>query len=161
MSRVTRNSDFHNVKAQDRTFFAASQAYGHRNLLQSERMAGLLIEVIKRNREQGRLRLHEYVIMPDHFHVLLTLGKAVSIEKAMQYIKGGFSFRAARDGIYRGEVWQVGFTEVQIHTVNEFQARQKYIHMNPVRRGLVATPEEYLFSSIREVLDPAPEHLRG
>jgi putative transposase len=161
MSRIARNSDFSNVKADDRTFFATSQAYGHRNLLQSERMAGLLIEVVKRNREQGRLRLHDYIVMPDHFHVLLTFGKAISIEKAMQYIKGGFSFRAAKEGIYPGEIWQAGFTEVQLHTVDEFQVRQKYIHMNPVRRGLVAAPEEYPFSSIREVLDPAPEHLRG
>src|SRR6185436_19853391 len=135
MSRIQRHSSFENVRVPNRTFFVTSQAFEGRNLLQSERMAALLIEVLKNNWQQNRFLLHEYVVMPNHFHSLLTVGEGISIEKAMQYIKRGFSFRAKKEGVYTREVWQVGFTETQIYDVEQFEIRRNYIYMNPVRRG--------------------------
>ena len=40
--------------------------------------------------------MHAFVVMPDHFHLLITIGPELSIERAIQFIKGGFAFRAAR-----------------------------------------------------------------
>ena len=65
-------------------------------------------------RAQGKFRLHEFVVMPDHFHVLLTVEAELSIEKAVQFTKGGFAFRAGRELRFRAPVWQKGFSEVRI-----------------------------------------------
>jgi putative transposase len=53
-------------------------------------------------------------VMPNHLHVLLTVGRDMTIEKAMQLIKGGFSYRLKKEFGYVGEVWQRGFSEMRI-----------------------------------------------
>jgi hypothetical protein len=55
-------------------------------------MAQLLLDVLAENRKK-RFLLHEFVIMPNHFQLLLTPAAGVPLEKALQLIKGGFSFR--------------------------------------------------------------------
>jgi len=102
--------------------------------------------------------LHAFVIMPDHFHVLITPAPDVSLEKAMQFIKGGFSFRLKSSF----EVWERSFNESQIPTEEKFVSCAKYIEDNPVRRGLATAPEAYPFSSAaRGRLDVMPVHLQG
>jgi putative transposase len=77
-----------------RTFFVTSSIAEKRNLLQSDRSAALFLRVLYDYRAQRKYRLHEFVVMPDHFHLLITVGSEMSIEKAVQFIKGGFAFRA-------------------------------------------------------------------
>jgi putative transposase len=102
--------------------------------------------------------LHAFVIMPDHFHALITPAPDVSLEKAMQFIKGGFSFRLKS----KLDVWMRSFNESQISTEEKFMSCVRYIEENPVRRGLAATPEAYHFSSaFRGRLDAMPLYLRG
>jgi len=108
-------------------------------------------------RGHGRFLLHAFVIMPDHFHALITPAPDVSLEKAMQFIKGGFSFRLKS----KLDVWMRSFNESQIMSAEKFQSCVRYIQANPVRRGLALTPEAFDFSSARcDGLDPMPVHLR-
>jgi REP element-mobilizing transposase RayT len=85
-----------------RTFFVTSTTAGRRALLQSDRMAQLLVDVLAENRRKGRFLLHEFVIMPNHFHLLLTPAAEIPLEKALQFIKGGFSYRAKREIVVIG-----------------------------------------------------------
>jgi putative transposase len=80
-----------------RTFFVTSITNGRRSILQSRKMAGLFMDVLQENRKKSRFLLHEFVVMPDHFHLLITPATDVSMEKAVQFIKGGFSFRAKKE----------------------------------------------------------------
>jgi putative transposase len=64
-----------------------------RSLFQVTATAELLEQTILDYHSQGKFLLHAFVIMPDHFHALITPAPEVSLEKAMQFIKGGFSFR--------------------------------------------------------------------
>ena len=73
MSIPIRNADRSQVLASERTFFITSSIWGKRSLLQSDRVARLLIEVFYHYREQGKYLLHEFVVMPDHFHVICPL----------------------------------------------------------------------------------------
>ena len=96
--------------------------------------------------------------MPDHFHALITPAPDVSLEKAMQFIKGGFSFRFKS----KVDVWMRSFNESQIMTKTKFMNCVQYIEENPVRRGLASTPQAHPFSSAARVpLDPMPSHLQG
>ena len=75
------------------TYFVTSSTFGKKALLQKQENAQLLLDVIVANRTRNHFLLHAYVVMPDHFHLLLTPGQDITVERAMQFIKGGFSFR--------------------------------------------------------------------
>ena len=130
-----------------RTFFVTSVAWGRRSIFQTERMSRLFLDVLYDQRKKSRLELHEFVVMPDHFHLLITPAYEIPLEKAVQYLKGGFSFRAKRELDFNGEVWQEGFTLRRIEDPDDFASHQYYIWNNPVKRGLASRPEDYLYSS--------------
>jgi len=137
-----------------RTFFVTSVTWGRRSLFRAEPMAELFLETMLRYRKQ--------VLMPDHFHLLLTPAHDVSLEKAVQLIKGGFSFRVKKEMEKNLEIWQPGPTEHRIKDAIDYDRHVKYIHENPVKRGLVENPEEYPYGSAsgRFDLDEAPPGLK-
>ncbi|PYX27093.1 MAG: hypothetical protein DMG80_19585 [Acidobacteria bacterium] len=76
----------------DRTFFITSVTAQRRTLFQRTAASELLLDVFQHYRRQGKFLVHDFVIMPDHFHALITPAHEISLEKAVQFIKGGFSF---------------------------------------------------------------------
>jgi putative transposase len=76
-----------------RTYFVTSVTAQRRRVFQVVANAELLRGTLLDYRNQRRFLLHAFVVMPDHFHAIITPAPEVSLEKAMQYIKGGFSFR--------------------------------------------------------------------
>jgi putative transposase len=83
--------------------------------------------------------------MPDHVHMLLTVFDNMTIEKAMQFLKGRFSHRLSHELGHKGEVWQRGFTEVQVMDSGSFEKHREYIAQNPVKSRLVESPDEFPF----------------
>ncbi|MCU1271831.1 MAG: hypothetical protein JWN74_3125 [Acidobacteriaceae bacterium] len=144
----------------DGNYFVTSSTFQKKALLQSERMASLLIATLIEYRNQQKYELHEFVVMPDHFHLLIT--PIVTLERAIQLIKGGFSFRAGRLFRVPGNIWQTSFYDRRVRDAEEHQAFRQYIHWNPVKRGLVRSPEEYGYSSVSRSakLDPLPQRLK-
>jgi len=67
----------------------------------------------------------------------------MSIERAVQFIKGGFSYRLKKEFGYLGEVWQQGFSEVRVEDNESLLQHRQYIAQNPVKAGLVDSPEKY------------------
>jgi putative transposase len=106
-------------------------------------MALLLIELLRDYMRSGKMAIHDFVIMPNHVHVLMTLPGESSLEKAMQLIKGGFSFRARKELGFQGEIWQRGYSDVRILDDHSFQNHRMYIDNNPVRAGLAERPDAY------------------
>ena len=96
--------------------------------------------------------------MRDHVHLILTPAPLVSIEKAMQFIKGGFSHRAKKEMIFPGEIWQKGYNEHRIQGASDYAQHVEYVRMNPVKAGWVERPEDYPYSSARlqTEVDPPP-----
>jgi putative transposase len=148
--------------SNSRTFFVTSSTQNKCHLLQSERSAGLFVEVLYHYRAQGKFRLHEWVAMPDHFHLLLTVESDMSIESAVHFVKGGFAFRAGKEVGIRAPFWQKGFSEVRVFDGQHYAKIRDYIRSNPVKRHLVAQPEEYFYSSARPgfELDLPPQRLK-
>jgi putative transposase len=143
---------------ETRTYLVTAVTAERRSLFQVTGTAELLEQTILDYRSQGKFILHAFVIMPDHFHALITPAADVSLEKAMQFIKGGFSFRLKS----KHDVWMRSFNESQVSTEEKFMSCVRHIEENPVRRGLAATTEDYRFSSAaRGGLDPMPVHLQG
>jgi putative transposase len=136
-----------------------SSTWGRRALFHKERWARLLIDTLYHHRGSAYL-LHEFVIMPDHIHLLLT--PKTSLEKAAQFIKGGFSHRAKKEPGSNMEVWQKGFSDHRIRDAADYGQRVSYIQQNPVRKHLCERAEEYPYSSARAEfeLDPVPQGLK-
>jgi len=142
------------------TYFITAGTFQKQQLLQSDRMAGLLLDVLQGYRAQEKYLLHEFVPMPDHFHLLIT--PLSTLERALQLIKGGFSFRARRELGFPGELWEKSFYDRRVRGGEEYSAFRQYIHRNAVKRGLAALPEEYPYGSARSglTLDAVPQRLK-
>ena len=118
------------------------------------------MDVLLCYREQRKYLLHELVIMPNHFHLLISPLAPVTLEKAIQFIKGGFSYRARKELGFQGEIWQTSFHDRRVRDHTEYSEFKRYIHLNPVRRGLAAVPAQYEFSSAKLTLDETPQGLK-
>lgn len=116
-----------------------------RRILQSERNAGLLVEILRSLVAEHKFELHDFVVMPDHLHLLLTVHDDMTIEKAMQLVKGRFSRRLSLEFGFKGEVWHRGFTEVQVMNRESFEIHREYIAQNPVKARLAVSAEEFPF----------------
>ncbi len=103
----------------------------------------LLVDVLRSYVAARKFLLHDFVIMPDHVHLLVTVDGDMTIEKAIQLIKGGFSYRLKREFQFLGEVWQRGFSEVRADDREGFLRHREYIAQNPVKAGLARSAEEY------------------
>ena len=113
MAKPARNVSSEAILSSERVFFATTKTSAARRILQSERNAMLLIEVLRSNVAAGKFQLHDFVIMPDHLHLLMALPSDMTIERAMQLVKGGFSYHLRKGCGFQSEVWQRGFSEVR------------------------------------------------
>ena len=143
MAQPSRNACLDAILSPARIFFVTTKTSMGRCLLQSERNAGLLIDVLRSHVAAQKFKLHDFVIMPDHVHLLLTVEDGMTIEKAVQLIKGTFSYRLTKEFGHLGEVWQRGFSEVQVLNRESFMQHRTYIAMNPVKAGFVDSSGQY------------------
>jgi putative transposase len=124
------------------TFFITTITYNRRRLFQLPSNAELFLETLQHYRAEGAYKLHAFVIMPDHVHLLLT-PNAKTISQTMNLIKGGLSRRIAS----KFPVWQRGFADHLILDRDHLESRRTYIHQNPVRAHITTTAELYPYSS--------------
>jgi len=116
------------------------------------------LQILYRHRREGRYELHAFVLMPEHVHLLLTPAMDVTIERAVQLIKGAYSHELGGIIGRKREVWQRGFTDHRIRNELDFMHHRNYIHQNPAERRLVNDPAECRYCSAFPgfKLDPWP-----
>ena len=141
------------------TYMVTAETWERRALFRAEPWAKLFIDTLYHYRGSSYL-LHQFVIMPDHIHLLIT--PITSLEKTVQFIKGGFSYRAKKDLGSKMEIWQKGFSDHRIRDAEDYAQHIEYIRHNPVRKRLAERPEEYAFSSACPgfELDQVPQGLK-
>jgi putative transposase len=141
------------------TYFVTSNTAGRKPFFRHERWAQLFIQTLYGYTPE-RFLLHGFVIMPDHFHLLIAPKE--SLERAVQCIKGGFSFKAKRDFGWTTDVWVAGFSDHRVRDFEDFEIHQQYIARNPVKSRLVEQAEAYAYSSAnrRYELDALPQGLK-
>jgi putative transposase len=144
------------------TYFITTSTSGGHALFQSARVAELFLTTLFSYRDRGMFRIHEFVLMPNHLHILLTPAPDITIERAVQFIKGGFSYRAGKELGMSREMWQRGYVDHRIRNAEGYSQHREYIRSNPVRAHLASAPEEYAKSSAFPgfALDPVPQGLK-
>ena len=102
---------------------------------------------------KGLCSLHAYVVMPNHVHVLWT--PQVSLPVLVRSVKGPVA-RTANQLLGRAgkPFWQEEYFDRIVRTEKEFSQIRRYIEWNPVTVTLVASPEEFRWSSAFAGLKP-------
>ncbi len=117
------------------------------NLFQRDQVAELMVAAFFKYRDAGEFELHEYVVMPNHIHLLLSVDESQKLSRAIQLIKGGFSHSLRQNGIVFRAVWEQRYYDRRIRDENDLAEVCHYIRQNPVRKGLVERTEDYPYSS--------------
>ncbi|MFI5128256.1 MAG: REP-associated tyrosine transposase [Candidatus Acidiferrales bacterium] len=140
------------------SYFVTTKCWQGRCVFQMPETAQILVETLLHYRDEKAYFLHEFVLMPDHLHLLITPSASASLEKAVQLIKGGSSRCIHKQGNQAIEIWQKGFYDWTIRDANDWNARVQYIRMNPVRAKLVDQTGDWPYSSAgdRFAMDPTP-----
>jgi len=140
------------------TYFVTFSTRQRRRLFVVENYVRLFLQTLYRYRREGRYQLHAFVVMPEHVHLLLIPAQTVTLEHAIQLIKGGYSHALGTIIGRNREIWQRGFTDHRIRDDRDFIHHQNYIHQNPVEQKFASDPCEYRYSSAFPgyKLDPRP-----
>lgn len=160
---VTYLTDFGGGVIQDARMssdgtYTLTVATAHRMpVFRREIAARLMVETLLLYRGQRKYLLHEFVVMPEHADVLITLAEGVTVERVAQLVKGGFAFRMGVTG-----VWEDGFRSYRVKDGREYEAERDRIRASPVRALLAGREHQYMYSSAAGLvrLDAAPEWQR-
>jgi REP-associated tyrosine transposase len=140
------------------SYFITTKCAENRSIFQIPDNAKILVDTLFQYRNQSAYQLHEFVVMPNHLHLLLTPGESISLEKCVQLIKGASSHEIHKQRHHKLEIWQKSFHDWTIRDESDWNEKAEYIRMNPVRAKLVENPGAWLFSSANKtfLIDPMP-----
>ena len=144
------------------THFITAPTFHRKRLFQNELYGDLLTEVLMQWRQQCSVALHDYVVMPDHLHLLFSVPEDRADAGAFTQLQQTFAKELQSQFGYDGEVWDAKIRERTVGSPADAAECAKMIHSNPVRVGFCDTATEYRMSSKAShwVLDPLPEALR-
>ncbi len=113
-----------------------------RPVFEIARIAELFVDTLLHYRTVGHYKLHAYVVMPDHVHLLLT-PQGMTLDQAVELIKHGFAYRLDS----QLPLWQNGFTGYSVANLRDLEIVRAFIHQIPVRAHLATAAELYRHSS--------------
>jgi len=144
------------------SYFVTSRTWENRRLFITEPACSLFVESLLRYRQNGAYALHAFVLMPDHFHVLLTPAHDTTLERAVQLIKGGSARMLGLARRLQFPAWQRGFSDHRIRDTVDYGSHVRYVEQNPVRKRLVVEAREYRWSSVsgQYEMDDPPQGLK-
>lgn len=116
----------------------------------SDEVCKRILEVFEQNRKRYGLLCLGYVLMPDHVHAILYQpNDSANVSRFMRRFKSETAF-LSKPTAYPGEpLWRRRFDDVSLPGMEAVMTRLRYVHGNPVRRGIVTQPEEFQWSSAK------------
>ena len=120
--------------------------------LKDEKLRDVLVTAFEQTRLRYRFRVYGFVIMPEHVHLLISEPERGTVANVIQSLKISSAMHSTglRDG---GEqhrpLWQKRYYDRNVRDYDEFVEKLRYIHRNPVRRGLTEQPGDWQWSSFR------------
>ena len=120
----------------------------HRRLpyLNSDHSRSVFLGILEGVRQRHQFYLFGYVLMPEHVHLLLSEPRHEQLHDTLRVLKGQTS-KLLKGG--RTQFWQPRYYDFNVFTQRKFVEKLRYIHRNPVTRGLVKKTEDRPWSSFR------------
>ena len=155
-------SGLHRTYGAHHLHFITCSCYRRLPFLNSERARDRLLSILEQTRQRYRFVVVGYVVMPEHIHLLLTEPEVGNPSTVMQVIKQRTAKallpRRKRHDPHQRELfgeetrrafWQARFYDFNVWTTKKRVEKLRYMHRNPVKRGLVESPEQWRWSSSR------------
>ncbi|MGH9606442.1 MAG: REP-associated tyrosine transposase [Terracidiphilus sp.] len=133
--RYQQTGDFH---------FLTFSCYHRSAYLASAKACALFESALERTRRRFRLAIAGYVAMPEHVHLLVSEPREGDLSSAVRSLKLSVSLRSVERPF-----WQARYYDFNVRSEDKFTEKLRYIHRNPVARGLVTRPEDWPWSSYR------------
>jgi putative transposase len=132
------------------THFVTFSCYRRMPRLHEDLVRGIFVESLERTRRSYCFRVYGYVVMPEHVHLLVSEPDVAVLATAIQALKIS---AAQRQRHYHpeddGTFWQKRYYDHNVRSYQSFVEKLRYIHRNPVARGLVEKPDGWQWSSFR------------
>jgi putative transposase len=106
------------------------------------------LDILRLASERFGIIVHGYCLMLNHYHILIETPRA-NISKAMHFINSFYVAYYRPAHMYNGHLFQGRFKSILVQKDEYLNELSRYIHLNPVRAGLVSRPEGYEWSSYR------------
>ena len=129
--------------------FLTFSCYQRQPHLRTEEMRDLVVAALEHAQLTFRFRVYGFVVMPEHVHLLISEPVRATVAQAMQSLKISSARRAAERAGKSFSLWQTRYYDRNLRDDKEFVEKLRYVHRNPVKRGLCARPEEWRWSSFR------------
>src|SRR5208282_1609614 len=144
------------------TYFVTTKAWQNVSVFQVREAAEIVIAKLIEYRDKQNYLLHDFVLMPNHLHLILTPAVSVSLEKCVQLIKGGSSSEIHKVRGNKRTIWQSGFHESRVRDWLDFKKASDYVRFNPVTANLAQRAEDWAYGSASSHfrLDPIPQGLK-
>lgn len=141
--------------------FITCSCYQRRPYLVTPEACDLFLSELERMRKKYRFIVVGYVVMPEHFHLLMSEPQKGTPSLVMQAVKLGFTRRVLQKRRCSTEpnarhLWQPRFYDFNVWTDHKRVEKLRYMHRNPVSRGLVSAPDQWRWSSFRSYMYGEP-----
>lgn len=107
------------------------------------------IKLLKEYRRRFGLKIYHWVLMPNHYHLLLEIDEPERVSSFMAGINRAYTCYYHKNYLTSGFLWQGRFKLQAVEKGEYLLACGRYIERNPVRAGIVSQAQEYIFSSAR------------
>ena len=135
------------IELEGHAYFVTTNVYHAEKILSDPRVADIVLSAIFFLRGKEDLRLYAFVIMSDHLHLIILPQGGKTVSQIMHSLKSYTAKKINRLLGRSGKVWQDGFYERVIRNEADLTEKARYVEGNPVRKGLVDEPQEYVYSS--------------
>ncbi len=126
--------------------FTTFSCYRRQPLLASAHSKQLFEQALERARRGYGFYVTGYVIMPEHVHLLVSEPERSTLARALQAVKQSVARQLIGE---RKHFWQARYYDFNVWTVKKRVEKLRYMHRNPVKRGLAEKPEDWAWSSFR------------
>jgi REP element-mobilizing transposase RayT len=103
----------------------------------------LIVSELKRSDKLGYTCTYAFVVMPNHLHWLFELKHGQTLSQIVATVKGRSAFRISRRFSHVSNVWQAGFQDRALRSIESVEGAAEYVVNNPVRAGLVNRASDY------------------
>jgi putative transposase len=131
--------------------FLTFSCYRRQPNFNSPEIYDLLVDCLENMRRRFNLCIYGYVVMPEHVHLLVNEPEQAALSAAMHFLKLSFAkqLRSRGGTVESGPFWQKRYHDRNVRDAREFTVKLRYLHLNPVKRGLVKEPADWKWSSFR------------
>ena len=126
--------------------FITFSCYRRQPFLNTSRAKSVFEHSLEQTRRYYRFYVKGYVVMPEHVHLLVSEPERTTLATALQALKQSVAQKLIG---HQGRFWQTRYYDFNVCSSEKRVEKLKYIHRNPVRRGLVGRPEDWPWGSYR------------